>query len=264
MNFLRTIVALCGSFTGYRQVCDRKWPATLWYLFRLVALLALALTVAWIPRILATTDRFAEWTDAHCPPFSLRDGKVVTAAPQPVLGGTEQFRIVLDTTGAITQPDTTAPFGLLFNADQFLFWAANTNRPAPAVQTRRQSLAGFPDGAVNGGYVRALLRASLPVGLPLLWIGLTLLGLLGVLAQIALFTVMTGLLERMTPVPLPTGQLANIIAHAITPAAIVLTVYAVLPLRDLNLGLIYLVAYSIFLVGGTTACRAAQSPPVSR
>jgi hypothetical protein len=41
MNVLRTIVTLCCSFAGYRQIADRKWPATLWHLVRLITLLAL-------------------------------------------------------------------------------------------------------------------------------------------------------------------------------------------------------------------------------
>jgi hypothetical protein len=264
MNFFRTIVALCCSFAGYRQIADRRWPATLWYLFRLITLLALGLTVALIPRLLTMTDRCADWTDTHAPAFALRDGKVVTTNTQPVVAGTDQFRIVLDTTGTVTQPDTPAAYGLLFNADRFLFWVTNTNGPTPTVQTQSHSLEGFPDGQVNGRYLRQLFRSFLPAGLPVLWIGLTVAGLIAVLVQIIFFTALTALLERTSPYPLPVHQSGNIIAHSVTPAAIIFTVYAALPLHNLDLWLIYLIAYSVFLIGGTTACRAAHSPPTSR
>jgi hypothetical protein len=91
-----------------------------------------------------------------------------------------------------------------------------------------------------------------------LLIGLTVAGLMAVSVQIAFFTALTALMERTLPYPLPVHQSANIIAHAVTPAAIVFTVYAALPLQGLNLWVIYLIAYSIFLVGGTTACRSPR------
>jgi len=262
MNFLRTIVALCCSFHGYRLVCDRRWPATLWHLARLVALLALVLTLAWIPRCLTLTDQWAAWTDEHCPPFALRAGKIVTTAPQPIVAGTDQFRIILDPTGAVTQPDTNAPFGLLLHADRFVFWVTNTNGPAPTVQTQHQRLLGFPDGEVNGRYLRQLLRSFLPLGLPLVWVVLTLAGLTIIGAQVGFFVLLTALWERMSPSPLPLRHSANIIAHAVTPAAIVFTVYAALPLTGVDLWLLYLIAYSVFLIGATTACRAV--PPAAR
>jgi hypothetical protein len=256
VNFFRTIVALSCSFAGYRTILDRPWPVTAWYLSRLIALLALVLTLALVPRFLALTDDWAAWTDQHAPAFALRDGRVVTDLPQPVTAGTAQFRLLLDTTGATATPDTNAAFGLLFHSDSVLFWLTTTNPPAPTIQSQRHSLRGFPDGPVNGTYVRQLLRSFLPVGVPLLWVGLTVAGLAVVLLQTAFFTMLGSLLERAGPAALPVRQLANLVAHAVTPAAILVTVYAALPLRNVDFWLIYLVAYSVFLIGATHACRA--------
>lgn len=261
MNFFRTILALSCSFTGYRSILERPWPVTAWYLARLIALLALVLTVVTVPRFLALTNQWAEWVDAYAPRFIVREERVWNEASEPVIAGTEEFRIVLDTTGDQTQPDTNAAYGLLIRADHFVFWLTHTNAPSPTVQTQRHSLQGFPDGEVNGDYVRRLLRSFLPIGVPLWWLGLTVAGLAVVLLHTSFFTLLTSLLERTTPHPLPTRQLANLLAHAVTPAAILVTVYAALPLRGLNLWMIYLIAYSVFLIGATHACRSLAPRP---
>ena len=43
--------------------------------------------------------------------------------------------------------------------------------------------------------------------------------------------------------------------HEMGAAAIVVTVYTAARLHDLNLWMVYLIVYGIFLIGATTACR---------
>jgi hypothetical protein len=62
-------------------------------------------------------------------------------------------------------------------------------------------------------------------------------------------------MERSMPSPLQLPQLLNIAIHACTPAAIVVTVYTAMRLHNLNLWLVYLIVYGIFLIGATSACR---------
>ena len=62
-------------------------------------------------------------------------------------------------------------------------------------------------------------------------------------------------MERSMPAPLQLSQLLNIAIHACTPPAIVVTAYAAMRLHSLNLWLVYLIVYGIFLVGASSACR---------
>ena len=255
MNFLRTVIALCSGFATYRPYRDLAVTTSLKHLLKLISLLALVLTVSAIPTARDGMDWFAHHFDQGRPDFSLHDGKIVTQAQQPASWGNDKLRFVLDTTGTNTTPDSNAMYGVLFTADSFLYWMTFTNGPSPVVSTRLQSLSGFPDGAVNGEYFHNLSRALLWLLVPLGWLLIVLLGMLSCLIQAYMFSMVASFMERSMPSPLQLPQLLNIAIHACTPAAIVVTVYTAMRLHNLNLWLVYLIVYGIFLIGATNACR---------
>jgi hypothetical protein len=255
MNFLRTVIALCSSFKSYRQVRDLAVSSSLKHLLKLVSVLSVILLISFIPWALARSEIFARWVDQHFPPFSIREGKITTSAPQPFYAKEDDFLFILDTTGKVTGPDPKALQGILFTADSFVVWLRTTNAPDGLLQSQRQSLRGFPDGQVNGEYFRNLIRTFLWVGLPLALVVLILLALLSTLLQAYLFSIVASFMERSMPSPLRLQQLLNIAIHAVTPAAIIVTAYMAMRLHELNLWMIYLIAYGVFLIGGTNACR---------
>jgi hypothetical protein len=254
MKFLRSVIALCSGFAAYRPYRDLPLTTSLKHLVKLMALLALVLAICAVPAALDGIDAFGRLFDDHRPDFSIHDGKVITQAPQPASWGNNNLRFILDTTSAVASPDTNATFGVLFTTDSFLYWMTPSNAPAP-VSTHLQSLRGFPDGAVNGDYFRHLIRAVLWLLVPIGWVVLVLFGMLACLLQAYLFSVTASLMERSMPAPLQLSQLLNIAIHACTPPAIVVTAYAAMRLHSLNLWLVYLIVYGIFLVGASSACR---------
>jgi hypothetical protein len=129
-----------------------------------------------------------------------------------------------------------------------------SNAPTP-VGTHLQSLRGFPDGAVTGDYFRHLIRAVLWLLVPIGWLVIVVFGILSCLLQAYLFSVVASFMERSMPAPLQLSQLLNIAIHACTPPAIVVTAYSAMRLHSLNLWLVYLIVYGIFLVGASNACR---------
>ena len=256
MSFLRTAIALCANFRNYRLVRDLPVTSSVKYLLKLLTLLALVLMTSFVPWALKVADHFAGWADAHFPRFSIQDGKLIAGdVPQPYSAGDTDFVFMLDTTGKVTQPDTKTLQGVLFMADSFIVWMKLTNAPEAAVRAQQYSLRGFPDGVVNGDYFRSLIRSFLWVGLPLTLLVLVLIGLLSTLLQAYLFSLFASLIERGMPSGLRLPQLLNIAIHAVTPAAIVFTAYLAMRLEGLDLWLIYLVIYGIFLIGAANACR---------
>jgi hypothetical protein len=95
-------------------------------------------------------------------------------------------------------------------------------------------------------------------------VGLLLAGFVGVLLQAWLFTLAASFMERGATNALQFRQLLNLALHAVTPGAIILTVYAACRLEGLDLWLVYLAAYGIFLVGATNACHRPAVPQESR
>jgi hypothetical protein len=263
MNFPSTVIHLCSSFKGYAQIRDQPVTASIKYLLKLITLLALVLVASFVPWAITGTNEFVQRFDANRPSFSLHDGRIVTSVPQPFVWGDNNLRFVLDTTGQVTKPDPAALRGVLFMADSFLFWVKSTNATEVAPYSHSQQLSGFPDGLVDGGYLHRLIRASLWASLPISWLVVVLVGTLSCLVQAYLFSVAAAFLERGMPSRMQMNQLLNIAIHAVTPAAILVTVYKVMQLEGLDLWLVYLIAYGVFLIGAANACRDRSPTPES-
>jgi hypothetical protein len=264
VNFFRRVLNLCSGFAGYRDVLDVTPGAALRYLAQLLTLLVVAFVVASVPWVRSRGEDVARWYDQHGPAFRLQDGKVVTDIPQPFQAGDAKFQVRLDTTGQVQTSALTAAQGVLIAADSLSIWvrpAANTNQ---ILLSSGHRLQGLPDGKVDGHYLRELLRILLWVGVPMAVVGMLLVSFVGVLLQAWLFTLAASFMERNAPGALEFRQLLNLALHAVTPGAIILTVYAACRLEGIDLWLVYLIAYGIFLVGATNACHRPAVPQESR
>ncbi len=260
MRFFRTVFSLCVSFYSYREVRDLPVGSSIKYLLQLMTLLALVLTISFIPVARQGADSLATRFDAGRPAFSIKDGHVVTAVTNAQYWGGDGLRFGLVPSGQTTQIETQAIYGIVFSGDHFVFWTAVTNVTPPVVRTVENKLRGLPDGEVTGNYFRQLMRVSLPVMLPVGWMALTLIGTVGGLLQAGTFSAVGSLMERSMQRPLSFTQLLNVTIHAITPAAILVTAYRAMQLPGLDLWLVYLIAFGVFLLGATNACRGDHPP----
>lgn len=255
MNFLRTVINLCSSFKSYRSIRDLPVTSSMKHLLKLMTLLTLVLVASYIPVTMEGINAFCGRFDNGRPEFSIHDSKVVSGVQQPSVWGDPDLLFVLDTTGKIIKPDKSALRGILFMADSFTFWMQVTNAPEAGIFVQTQKLLGYPDGLVNGAYFRRLVNTFMWIATPFAWVLLVLVGMLMCSIQAYLFSAVASFMERSMPAPLRFQQLLNIALHAVTPAAIIFTAYLAMQLRGLNLWIIYLIAYGIFLVGATNACR---------
>jgi hypothetical protein len=241
----------CSGFQAYREIRDLPIRSSLLYLLQLVVLLGLVLAARFVPSGWQLADVVGDWTQAHVPPFRVQQGKVLANVPQPYRSGDEDFLFLLDTTGKITAADPQAMHGVLMTADELVFWMKSDRNPTAPVFAQRHSLRGFPDAEITPEYVRNLMRAALLMSVPMFFFG----GGCLLLAQVLLFSFAAAVLERGMANGLRWSQLFNIALHSITPAAIIFVTYAAMRLRGLDLQLIYIIAYGIFLLGATNACR---------
>ncbi len=256
MNFLRQAVNLCMGFARYQDVLDKPLAASLRYLAAVIAILSTALVVSYIPRALVFADQQAAWFEEKVPPFTINEGRIESDIAQPFRAYQDEFTFILDTTGAVTNPETNTPAGLLLTAENLVFWFKPSDAPNAPLQTQRHALSRmFADGTFDGKYVKHYLQSMIFVGTPMLLVGLFLAALLATLAHAWFFTFAANLLERSHPNPLSRQQLLNIALHAVTPAALVFTVYAAFGLRGVDYWFLYLVVYGIFLIGAANTCR---------
>ena len=261
MKFFSTVIKLCTGFRHYRDIRDLPVGASIFYIFRLVALLAVLTTLAMLPWALDKLNNSVAWADSHLPKFSIRNGQVETTVPQPYRTGDKEFLFILDTTGKTTDPDPSAKIGFLVKLDQIQFWEKQSD-DVP-VNTRAISLRNFPEGDINHNYVRQFLHMALILGVPLLCVIGTGVALVVIGIQACLFAVVAAWLERSISrinAPLQFRQLLNIALFAATPGAILVAAYTAMRLEDFNLRLVFLIAYGITVIGASNACRV-QAPP---
>jgi hypothetical protein len=255
MNFFRTVFAVCAHFQNYRDVRDVPVTTSLKFIGRLLALLTLLFMLASIPRARSFVDNVARHLDHRRPEFALQDGQIITSAKQPYIWGDDALRFVLDTEGQVKAPFSNAMNCAVFTSNSFVYWMTITNGTESIVRSHETSLAGFPNGPITGEYFRSMARTFLWVLVPFSWLFLTLGSLLLCLIQAYIFSLVASFMERRLPHGLQLPQLLNIAIHAVAPAAIILTAYKAMWLEGVDLWLIYLIAYGIFLIGASSACR---------
>jgi hypothetical protein len=140
-----------------------------------------------VPWILGWGRDFGQWLDSRMPPCEISAGHLECSSAQPYRGGDTNFLLIVDTTAQVTNIDATAPRGMLLNRDSLTLWFQLTNAAGPVLQSHSWPLEGFPDGTVNGAYLRQLVRTFLLVGLPFSVLILIVVALLSCLLQAYLF-----------------------------------------------------------------------------
>lgn len=255
MNFFRIAFHVCANFRHYRNIRDQSTWTSLSYVIKLVALLTAIVFLAFTPTVLDTIHQITRWADEKLPPFTITAGRVTATNSQPARVIAQDFLFVLDPTDKILTPETNYTFGLLINSGTLTFWAVNTNTTPALFRQQTQTLKGFPDGAVNGDYLRRLIRMFAWAGIPVIYLITILLVLLLVLSQAYIFALVGSLLERGQPNSLRLAQLLNIALHAITPAGILYVAYLAMRLEGVDLSLLYLIVYVVYLIGAGNACH---------
>ena len=252
--FLKTLL-LCGSFQSYRQFCFLSVTSSIRYVLKIVAVLGLILLFSLTPWALRHGDRFSQWIDQNIPSCRIQEGKIISEVEQPYFAGNKEFMFILDTKEEVAITEQDAMQGVLFTEDQLLFWVKPPSGSTEDISIKTTGLSGLPNGTINGLYFRRLLRSFLWAWLPILWGVIILAGTLSASLQALLFSAIATCFGRYTSNQLPMNVLLNISLHAVAPAAIVFTLFAALRIHEVDLWVVYLVVYGVFLFGATNACR---------
>jgi len=246
MNFLRYLWLSSSGFLTYRSFLELPFRSVMRYW----GMLALILTTVLIGNGI---DRFEKGFPAiqrvavQLPPFSLTNGQAFSTLPQPWFANTNRFPIILDLGKKIDEPQKMFSSGILIRKPEFSFWIEGS---LPMVV----SWKGWPDGEVNTAYldwIHYLTFLQMPWICGVIWLVVLLLGMIMAL----FFTVLAGFLERSIQPGYTFSQLFNIALFAITPGAIVASVYLSLGLHEIQYAVLYLSCHCLFFVMASGACR---------
>ncbi|MCX7827038.1 MAG: DUF1189 domain-containing protein [Verrucomicrobiae bacterium] len=260
MDFLRTLLGTCAGLRFYGLALEWRTADALKYLLKLVGLLTLIAASLVVRGALRLANEAGRWMEEQkfLPEFSIEQGRARSAVPQPYARRAGDFQFVLDTTGATTINAVNAPMGILVSSNSLFAWNEFNPQPEPI------SLALFPDGRVDAGYVTRLLRMAVGWLIVPVAMGMFLAFLCVALCQAAAFGGMASLMESMMEPQFQFGQLFRIGILALTPASLVALGYAALGLWQGWLSFIYLVVFAFYFTSATAVCRPLLGPAEER
>lgn len=247
MSFFRHFYFSCVGFQTYRRLVDLPVRSALNYWLILTGLL----TVVFIGNGLYLFEAYlpqAHQVVQAIPSLTIRSGTAFTELPQPYLVNTNHFPVIIDLEAKIAAPEKQFSHGIVMRKKEFRIWWEGS-----AVLT--MPLTRWPDGKIDSAYLEAFHREAyreLPLLGVISWLGFFLAGIL----QALLFTALINMLESTMEFRLIFHQLFNIAVFALTPGAIIAATYVTAGISGvLDVRLIYLSCYCLFLVLVTSACR---------
>jgi hypothetical protein len=262
MNFIRTLLNCCAGFQFYRNVVPLHPLDSIKFLAGVILLVVIVQIGTFIPVLRANIDKGADWVQTNLPRFEIKNGEVLYDSTEPFVYDDKTLRIAIDTTGATNSFVYSAPYTLFVGRDRIRFGVALKDPDGRYVPTTENvpPLKSFPNGIVNGEYVRTLatkwLWLSMPYAVLLYFFG----WLLGMLIQAYVFTLAISFAESTTLRKFGFNELFNVAAHACAPAAIVVTTLIVSrAYHQFEWVLIaFLVTYFVYVMGATAACRREE------
>ena len=255
MNPFRCFWLASSGFRTYRFFLELPFQTVLKYWFLFAAFLAVILLGNFVKQFKRGFPLIVK-SASYIPPFKISKGQAYSSLPQPYFANTNQFPIILDLENKLKTPENMFPQGILILQDKFKVWLEHS-------ELLTIPWLGWPDGEVNIDYLKNLEHKTylaLPWIYFIIWLTTVLLGLL----QALLFTLFTSFIERSASLSFKFNQLLNLAVFAITPSAMILTIYLTIDFYRLPLSLLYFTTYCFFFIMATSSCRELLNSPKNK
>ena len=258
MNFFRYFWDAIRGFRSYRTFMEIGVGSAIGYWTVICLILCLIIILELNSFLLNDFPGLCREAASKVPAFRIEQGHAVCSLPQPFLSNTNQFPIILDMEGSVTNHTRAFPSGILIRKNDLTVWKQGGT-------PFQSSLQSFPEGEVNANYLIKLgqeARHSLPFLTLIIWPILLIAGLF----QASIFTLLATVLENSIQPRFSARQLFNFAVFALTPGTLIVTAYSLFNLTELHSGAIYFSCYGLFLILATGACRIhlltdKQAPP---
>jgi uncharacterized protein DUF1189 len=244
------------GFQSYQYLFRNPLRVTLTYWFMVSFALALTVVVIRYFEIKRELPTFTAEIAKNLPDFSFRDGETVTSAKTPVIVRETPVPIVLDPADTISNPPPEFTNGMFhIGKTKIKVWQQDATEPQIV------PIKGFPDGKVDRDYLFRHGTHLSYILAPLLFVLLTLLFFVIGLLQALFFATLVSFLEKTIQPSFTFDEMLNISIYALTPGSLIVLVYWAVGVPLIPRDLIYFLAYIIFHVLASAACRRSMMPP---
>lgn len=246
-DFFQEILKSIRDFKFYTQAKDFQLGKGLKYLFLLVLLVTIALSLRYSYDFKRGLNIAVNWAMQNIPVIEIQNGIVAVNVKQPYKVTEGGFTFIIDTTGEITSLDEYEK-GVLLTKDKVMYKESD-------LKTEAYKLSNIQALRIDENFIKALRKNALWVIFPIMFIVLYVGFSIARFFQILIFSVISVVVSSIANVKLRYRQLFNIGVYAITPSTILGALLPVLGVRLPLFAIIYSGLYVIYLIMAILNCK---------
>ena len=246
-TFFQEVMEAISDFKFYKRVKDFQTSRGMKYIFLLIFLITLILTIRYSFDISKGLGIAADWTKENLPIIEIQNGVVSVDAKQPYKIVEEDFALILDTTGEITSLDEYKS-GILLTKNKVLY-------KENEVKTESYDLSNIESVRIDENFMKVLRKNLVWIIFPFMLLGIFIYFCIARFLQIFIFSLISLATSSIVNIKLSYKQLFNIGVYAITPSIILGALLAVFVIQLPLFWIIYAGLYIIYLIMAILNCK---------
>lgn len=240
-GFFASIPQSCTNFEFYKQVVNQSIGKALKYIFLLLLLVAIAMSINTVIKLQKFIKEGQIWAEKNVPEIKIVNGKTQVEVPQPyTVWKDENFIVMIDTTGQYTSIDTAYRAGALLTQSKLIMKQSE-------VEIREYDLSQIPQLVINKDTISKWAKIAQVIIWIVIPIGTYLYLIVAKWFQIALFSLFTLSLNNTMKTNLKYPQLLSLGIYALTGPLILDLIYAIVGRPNPIFLWIYIAVYVIYL-----------------
>jgi hypothetical protein len=240
-GFFASIPQSCTNFGFYKQAVNQPIKKALIYIFLILLIAAVLMSIGNIIRINKFIDEGKDWALKNVPEISIVNGKTQVKVPQPyIVWKDENFIFLIDTTGQNIAIDTAFKAGAILTQTKLIM-------KQDELRTQQYELAQFPNCTVNKETITRWSKIGQTVIWIILPIGTYFYLLFAKWFQIMLFSLFTLSLNNSMKTNLKYSQLLKLGIYALTAPIILDIIYSLVGRPNPIFIWVYIAVYIIYL-----------------
>ena len=251
MKFFINLWKSTTNFKFYKEIAFQGVPRSMGYFFLFIFLITLILSMKFSTTLIQGMGQVAEEIGNKLPEIRIENGTVSTNIPEPfVIKEKKDFIFIIDTTGKITTIDPSYKQGMLLTKSKLIHRQSE-------FEAREYNLSKIKSFTINkeimGRWKKIFSRFAFPLLVAILFFYYIVVKLV----QVLFFSLIALITNSAIKANLKYENLFNISLFALTPPVLLATIFTLAGLKIPLFGLLYIVVYIIFVIGGIRNCKEA-------